>query len=130
MNEATSNVDVREHFLQASGSDDFFLPRCERCKTWAWPPKEICRQCGASSWQWESASGRGTLLSLATVWRGAGEGFQDDVPYSLALVRLDEGPEFITRSASEQLAPGKAVRLVWRPVAGHPWPCAIPIEGS
>lgn len=128
MNEATSDMGSREHFLQASETDDFFLPRCERCKTWAWPPKEICHQCGASGLQWESASGRGTLLSLATVWRGAGEGFQDDVPYNLALVRLDEGPEFITRSASEQLQLDKKVRLVWRSVLGRPWPCAIPTE--
>lgn len=125
MNKATSDTEATEIFLRASETDDFILPRCGRCKEWAWPPSELCLRCGASNWCWESASGRGTLLSLATVWRGAGEGFQDEVPYDLALVWLEEGPEFVTRSGSEQLKPGKAVRLVWQSVAGRPWPCAV-----
>jgi uncharacterized OB-fold protein len=128
MNEPNPDMDARAYFLRASETDNFVLPRCERCGHWAWPPRELCDRCGASGWRWEPASARGTLLSLATVWRGAGEGFQEEVPYDLVLVKLDEGPEFITRAASDQLTSGKAVRLVWRPVAGRPWPCAVPEE--
>lgn len=130
MNEQNPGMDAREHFLRASETGDFLLSRCGNCSSWAWPPQEICHNCGASGWQWEPASARGTLLSLARVWRGVGEPFQEEVPYDLALVQLDEGPEFITRAVSERLEPGGSVRLVWRSVGGSPWPCAVSAEES
>lgn len=114
----------REEFLRGAAEEKVFLPLCERCGTWAWPPSELCRVCGSVNWQWEPASGSGVVLSVARVWRGTGEPFGDEVPYDLVLVELAEGPEFITRAASERLAPGTPVDLVWRTVAGSPWPCA------
>lgn len=126
MNEPDSILDAREHFIRASETDDLLLPRCDSCSSWAWPPQEICGNCGTRRWHWESTSARGSLLSLARVWRGAGKDFQEDVPYDLALVRLEEGPEFITRAASDRLTSGDSVRLVWRTIAGNPWPCVVP----
>jgi len=128
MNDSSRDVEVRDQFVRASETGDFLLPRCGECGDWAWPPREICTRCRTLGWHWEPASARGTLLSLARVWRGAGEGFQEEVPYDLALLRLDEGPEFITRAASERLALGAPVRLAWREIADQPWPCAIPAE--
>jgi uncharacterized OB-fold protein len=116
--------------MRGARTGEFLLPRCERCGAWGWPPPEICNHCASSSWRWAPASARGTVLSVVRIWRGAGELFQGDVPYDLVLVELAEGPEFVTRAASEGLAPGMIVKLAWREVGGKPWPCAVPANAS
>jgi uncharacterized protein len=130
VSETNRAVSAREEFIKGATTGEFLLPHCERCGAWAWPPPEICHHCAAGSWHWEPASASGVVLSIARVWRGAGEPFQKDVPYDLVLVELAEGPEFITRAASEGLAPGMTVELAWRTVGGKPWPCAVPKDAS
>jgi uncharacterized OB-fold protein len=90
----------------------------------------MCPRCASVRWRWEPASADGVVLSVARVHRGAGSPFQEDAPYDLVLVGLEEGPEFITRAASNGLRPSMPVDLVWRMVAGSPWPTASPKNGS
>jgi uncharacterized OB-fold protein len=81
-----------------------------------------------SSWRWEPIVGRGKLLSTVRVWQAGDDTFQPETPYELALVELDEGPEFVTRAASEGLVQGSDVKLVWREVGGDSWPCAATLD--
>jgi len=114
----------RERFLRGARTGRFLLPRCVRCGAWAWPPPEVCPRCASTHWGWKPASAAGVVLSVARVHRGAGEPFQADAPYDLVLIRLKEGPEFITRAASDGLKPGAAVQLEWLAVGGSHWPAA------
>ena len=45
--------------------------------------------------EWFTASGRATLYSYVINYRPA-PGFEDDVPYAIAVVELEEGPRMMT----------------------------------
>jgi uncharacterized OB-fold protein len=46
--------------------------------------------------EWVTASGRGKILSFTTVYRPVTKAFAEDVPYVVALITLDEGPQMMS----------------------------------
>jgi uncharacterized OB-fold protein len=47
--------------------------------------------------EWVPTSGRGSLYSWTIVHQVWNEAYADELPYTLALVELEEGPMFATR---------------------------------
>ncbi len=70
--------------------------RCGRCGALAIPPKEFCESCGQRDWQPVPLAGAGTIVSH-TVIRVAPRGRGGEVPYAVAVVRLDEGVSLLGR---------------------------------
>ncbi len=64
---------------------------CHHCGTKVFPPRDICPECAKPAYDPLQLSGQGEVYSHTTVY-DAPVGFQHQAPYSLALVRLDEGP--------------------------------------
>ncbi len=62
--------------------------RCKDCGLVFFPPRADCYQCLASNVEWFEVSGRGKLVTYSKL-EFAPVGFQDDVPYCIAL--LDYG---------------------------------------
>jgi uncharacterized OB-fold protein len=60
------------------------------------PPRAECPSCLRGDWQWETASGRATLLSWTVFHVAYHEAFANRLPYNVAVVELDEGPRMIT----------------------------------
>jgi len=56
-----------------------------------YPPRDICPSCGDSAKEIFQLSGNGKVYSFTTVY-DAPAGYQENVPYTVALVKLDEGP--------------------------------------
>lgn len=83
---------AREHRL--------VLPRCVTCRRWLHPQAAGC-PCGGDEVEWETASGRASLVSFAVVRRAPHPAFADDVPYTLTLVALDEGPQLVNGLAGD-----------------------------
>ena len=71
------------------------LPRCQDCNQFHYYPRAHCPHCWSRNLTWEQVSGRGKLYSYVINYRPA-PGFQDDAPYSIAVVELDEGPRMMT----------------------------------
>jgi len=46
--------------------------------------------------EWVKASGHGTVLSFTIVYRPVTQAFAADVPYVVALITLDEGPQLMS----------------------------------
>jgi uncharacterized OB-fold protein len=69
---------------------------------------------GESGVEWREASGRGRIFAL-TLSRVAPAHLKGEVPYSLALVQLDEGPRMLARIGApfDQLRPGQVVAVDW-----------------
>ncbi len=55
------------------------------------PPRFVCPECGGEAKEPYAFSGRGEIFSY-TVMNDAPTGFQDTTPYTVALVKLEEGP--------------------------------------
>ena len=62
--------------------------RCKDCGLSFFPPRADCHQCLTSNMEWFEVSGKGKLVSFSKL-RYAPIGFEDDVPYCIAL--LDYG---------------------------------------
>ncbi|MGQ4601316.1 OB-fold domain-containing protein [Nocardia sp. R6R-6] len=70
--------------------------RCGRCGHSWLPAREECPDCLADAPAWVEACGRGRLVSWVVYHRAIHEWFVDKVPYTVAVVELDEGPRLIS----------------------------------
>lgn len=87
--------------------------RCGRCGALAIPPKEFCEQCQQRDWTLVPLAGTGTIVSY-TVIRVAPRGRAAEVPYAVAVVKLDEGVSLLGRVVDipfETLKGGLPVRF-------------------
>jgi len=90
--------------------------RCGRCGALAIPPKEFCENCRERRWQPVALAGTGTIVSY-TVIRVAPRGHGGEVPYGIAVVKLEEGLSLLGRLVDiplDALKTGLPVRF--RPV--------------
>ena len=71
------------------------IQRCLDCGKPYFYPRPLCPSCGSGRVEWFTASGQATLYSYVINHRPA-TGFEDDVPYAIAVVELAEGPRMMT----------------------------------
>jgi uncharacterized OB-fold protein len=83
--------------LEGYAEDRLRLPFCEDCGQAHLYPRHRCPHCGSTKLAWREASGRGTLASWSVVHRAPSPDFAADVPYTVALVKLAEGPQLMAR---------------------------------
>jgi len=65
--------------------------KCKECGAITVPPKMVCRQCTSPDMDIIELGGKGKIVTFTTV-NVASEGRQDELPYIIVLVELDEGP--------------------------------------
>ena len=64
---------------------------CPHCDHKIFPPRDVCPNCGGEAKYLFSFSGKGEVYSYTTVYE-APSGFDSTAPYTVAIVKLDEGP--------------------------------------
>ncbi len=64
---------------------------CTRCGAKLFPPRDVCPECSKLAYEPYVFSGKGEVYSFSTIFQ-APLGYEEFVPYTVALVRLDEGP--------------------------------------
>ena len=64
--------------------------RCLSCNKIQFPERQICPECGSNENEIFKLSGKGKL-STFTIIRVAPEGFEDQAPYAVGIVELEEG---------------------------------------
>lgn len=72
------------------------LQRCDSCGSWRFPPEPNCPRCLSTDYLWTASSGRGVVWSWIVMHRNYFPGLADQLPYNVALIRLDEGPMMIS----------------------------------
>ncbi|MCW5875708.1 MAG: Zn-ribbon domain-containing OB-fold protein [Anaerolineales bacterium] len=89
---------------------------CEHCDAKLFPPRDICPECGEEAKTLFQFSGKGEVYSYTTVY-DAPEGYAEQAPYTLAMVKLAEGPLVtaqLTDLGEQQPAIGMPVEMVTR----------------
>jgi uncharacterized protein len=107
-------------FWDAAAKGQLLMKKCLACGDLHYYPRSICPFCHSDRTEWLAASGRGTIYSYS-VMRRAPE------PFAIAYVALEEGPKLLTDIVDcpfDDIAIGKAVKLVWKPSEGGP---AVPM---
>ena len=64
---------------------------CPHCDAKLFPPRDVCSECGGEAKTLYNFSGRGEVFSYTTVYDPPA-GYEDIAPYTVALVKLEEGP--------------------------------------
>ena len=96
------------------------MPRCRSCDRLVWYPRRRCPRCHGDDLAWETLSGLGTVYASTVVHRAPSPQLEDDVPYVVALVDLDEGARLMTNiveCAPESVEIGMRVGVTFRRVS-------------
>ena len=64
---------------------------CPHCQAKLFPPRDVCPECGGEAKAQYAFSGRGEVYSFTTVYDPPA-GYEENAPYTVALIKLDEGP--------------------------------------
>ena len=64
---------------------------CPHCDAKLFPPRDVCPECGGEAKNLYNFSGRGEVYSYTTVYEPPA-GYEEYSPYTVALVKLAEGP--------------------------------------
>ena len=64
---------------------------CPHCEAKIFPPRDVCPNCGGEAKEPYAFSGQGEVFSY-TVMHDAPTGFDSTTPYTVAVVKLAEGP--------------------------------------
>ena len=87
----------------ACRNHELLVQKCSDCGNFQFYPRTICTKCLSSSVEWAKAAGTGEVITFTVVRRAVSEAYAADVPYVIALIRLQEGP--VLMSAVEGCEP-------------------------
>ncbi|MBI2935551.1 MAG: Zn-ribbon domain-containing OB-fold protein [Chloroflexi bacterium] len=85
---------------------ELLLPRCLDCGRFHFYPRALCPHCWSRNLEWVKATGRGKLYSYVINHRPA-PGFEQDAPYVIAVVELDEGVRLMSNIVGVEPDPAK-----------------------
>ena len=94
---------------------------CPHCNAKIFPPRDVCPECGDEAKTEFTFSGKGEVYSFTDIYN-APEGFEEGVPYTVALVKLDEGPLVtaqLTDLGERELEIGMPVEMTTRKLSAE-----------
>lgn len=104
-------------FWQKTAERIFQLQRCDDCHQSIFYPRRHCPHCWSQRLSTTRSSGRGTIVSIVEVHKAGHVAFQQETPYYVALIDLDEGVRVISnvvRKPEEGVDIGARVELLWQ----------------
>ncbi len=109
---------LNKPFWDAARDHRLVVQTCTGCGDAHFPPSPVCPACLSEAQEWKPAAGTGTLESWVSFHRAYWDGFRDDLPYDVCLVRLAEGPLLVSNLVGDTAAAklGAPVRVVFEDV--------------
>jgi len=92
------------------------IQRCSECRHFQFYPRILCTECASRKVEWVAASGCGTVLSFTVVRQAISAAYAAEVPYVIALIKLDEGPTMmsnIIQADADSVKIGMPVEVVF-----------------
>ena len=109
------NADNRP-FWEGCRKHELRFQQCGNCCHVQWPPSSLCPRCHSTDVRWLISKGTGRIFTFAVYHTAYHPGFAPDLPYTTAVVVLDEGPRLLTNIVD--CPPGEVkcdmpVEVVW-----------------
>jgi uncharacterized protein len=123
-----------QHFWTGTACGELRLQRCAICARVYFPPRPFCPSCSSRSVETFVASGRATLYSYTI--NHVQPRHLPQVPQSMALVQLEEGPRMISAIVDVEQTPAALVldmklKVAFRQLSDTIWlPVFRPDNGS
>ena len=83
-------------FWDGCAQGELRLQHCQECGHVQFYPRRLCSGCFSENVAWQTASGKGTVRSWSLVVMPGAPGFEEEVPFISALIRLQEGPTMLS----------------------------------
>jgi uncharacterized OB-fold protein len=83
-------------FWDGCARNELLLQRCTACGIVRHPPSPVCTNCLSDAHEWFAAGGNATVYTYTIVRQALARGWDERLPYVVAVVELDEGPKFLT----------------------------------
>jgi uncharacterized OB-fold protein len=87
---------LNHRFWEFARGHELRFQKCRRCLRWIYPISVQCQWCWSDDLAWERVSGLGSVTSWVVYHRAFQAGFENDVPYCVVQVQLDEGFSLIS----------------------------------
>ena len=88
---------IRDAFRAGLSRGELLLQKCSDCGKLNMYPRHACPHCQSLALGWQKSGGKGVLHSFTVLLAGAPEGFSQDLPYAVGVVKLDEGVQMLAR---------------------------------
>jgi len=83
-------------FYKAAKEHRLLIQQCKDCQKIISYPKFICPYCMSSNLEWIESCGKGKVYSYTVVMGGVPPWFEEDLPFILAIIDLEEGARLLS----------------------------------
>lgn len=83
-------------YWEACRRHELTIQYCSACGRYQFYPRIVCTNCMSDKLEWVQAAGRGQVVSYTLVHRAVSQAYADEVPYVIALIQLQEGPQMMS----------------------------------
>ena len=93
--------------------------KCKACGHVRWPPSILCPMCLSQETQWIVARGNGKVYTFVVYHMAYHPGFENDIPYVVADVELEEGPRLLTNIVGcrpDEVRCEMLVEVIWEDI--------------
>lgn len=90
---------------QQAVSGELVLQQCANCSAVQYPPREVCSTCLSDQLEWQSQSTLGQVLSVSQLHHSLEPVFQENLPWTLASVKLQCGPVVLAQLPAGPVPP-------------------------
>jgi hypothetical protein len=103
---------LTEPFFQAVREGRLVVQRCNACNALRWPPLSGCPDCRSRDSTWVEIAPTGTLWSFVVYHRAFQPELASQIPYTVAVIELDDGPYMFGRLIDGEKPPVVGERTV------------------
>lgn len=109
---------VSAFFWDGAARGELLVQRCAGCGEFQYPPMPVCENCQSRDLVATKVSGRASLYALTVLHQAFLPEFAEDLPYTLALVDLDDAPGVrlltnIVQAGPHQLSIGDSLEVLF-----------------
>jgi uncharacterized OB-fold protein len=113
--------DLSRPYWQGARRGVLLIQRCTACGSYVHYPKPTCPGCGHADLRPTPVSGRGTVYTFTVSHYVGAPGFENETPYVIALVELEEQPGLrlvsnLRGCGADQVRVGMPVEVVFEEV--------------
>ena len=109
-------METSKHWRLKSQRYSLVGETCNNCGVKLFPPRDVCLECESPAYELYTFTGMGEIYSYTTIY-DAPAGFEGYAPYTVALIKLEEGPLVtaqLTDMDSDEVEIGMPVEMVTR----------------
>ena len=115
---ASNDIPPQERTQSANGAQENFkqgqlvLQQCTHCKTYLYPPRQVCCECLQDNLSWCPAPDDGVLIAKTTLHHSNVNYFRTRLPWHIGIVQLGIGPIIVVHIRDNNLQSGAAVKVI------------------